>query len=153
MPQTEEPNRRVLEEIEEILEADERKNEPPIQIAKPMKPRKVRTGTPWWMPTAEKAIVAGMLLLIAAAIGRRVVLPLTAAGIAIAGAGYIALIMRKRRARTGGGVSRAAGGDDSTTYWRGRRIKPVSAKKRDGNVVEFPDTWQNRLRRRFGRKR
>ena len=152
MPQTEEPNRRVVEEIEQILEEDERKNDLPIQIAKPAKPRRVRTGTPWWMPTAEKAIVAGMLLLIAAAVGRRAVLWLTVAGIIIAGVGYIALIRRRRAQKNGtGAVARSQ--DDSTAYWRGRQVKPLNVKKRDGNVVEFPDTWQNRLRRRFSRRK
>jgi hypothetical protein len=151
MPQTEEPNRRVLQEIEQILEEDERKNDIPVRISKPVKPRRVRVGTPWWMPTAEKAIVAGMLLLIAGAVYRPAVLPLAIAGITISGLGYFALIRRRRRARTG--VSVRLTGAESTTYWRGRRIKPGDVKKRNGNVLDFPDTWQNRLRRKFSRRR
>lgn len=153
MPQTEEPNRRVLQEIEQILEADERKNDKPVLISKPVKPRKVRVGTPWWMPTAEKAIVAGMLLLLIAAVSRWQVVPLAVTGIVIAAGGYIALIRRRRAGRGRGGLIRRSKSEEPPSYWRGRPVGRIEAKKRDGNIVEFPDTWQNRVRRKFGRRR
>ena len=152
MPKVDEPDNKWKNQIEEILENDERRPSELVRISRPVKPRKVRTGTPAWYPTPEKLIVGGMLLLIAAAIIRNFVLPLTVTGIVLSGIGYYFLIMRKRRASSGYG--NRSSNSKPTHFWRG---KPVSSerppvKRRDGNILEFPDTPARKTRRWFGRK-
>lgn len=158
MPQVEEPNDKVREQIEEILENTERTKPEPIRIARPVTPRKVRSGTPLWYPTPEKLIAAGLVLMLIAVITRSFVLPLTVAGFAVAGIGYYLLIQRKRRAKYG--VSSGGIGDSSPKYWRGKpidsekRSKPSTpVTRRDGNIIDFPDPDDAKSKRRFGRKR
>ncbi len=151
MPQVEEPNDKVREQIEEILEKDASRKNEPIRIAKPVAPRKVRVGTPIWYPTPEKLIVLGLVLMLIAAIGRQFVLPLTLAGFALAGVGYYMVVVRRRRAKygsTGGGFN-----DTSPKYWRGKPVKPSGqVKKRDGNILEFPGASDDDSKRRFRKK-
>ncbi len=155
MPQVEDPNEKVREQIEEILAKDERRPVTPIRVARPVTPRKVRSGTPLWYPTPEKLMATGVVLMLIAVIGRRFVLPLTLAGFVVAGIGYYMLVMRKRRAKYG--ISSGGPGNSPTQYWRGKPVNPVEptgpVKKRDGNILEFPDSLQTKKRRRFGRKR
>jgi hypothetical protein len=151
MPTVDEPNDRLRNEIEEILAAEDRKSREPIRIVNPVKPRRVRVGTPWWMPTPEKLIVMGIVVLITGAIIRHFVLPLTIAGFALSGIGYYMLVRRKRAARTGR-VNRSSGGTEQK-YWRGRPVEPPKVKTIEGNVVEFPDSFKNKVRRKFGGKR
>lgn len=157
MPRLDEPNDRLRNEIEEILEAEEkRESEPPVRIARPVKPRRVRTGTPLWMPTPEKMIAAGIIILLVGALIRQFVVPLLIIGFALSGIGYYMLVRRKRSERYGGGrSSRGSSAAPETKYWRGRPVdeQPKKVKTRDGNVVEFPDTLKNKARRRFGKKK
>ncbi len=155
MPKVEEPNDKVREQIEEILENNERKKPVPIRIARPVTPRKVRSGTPIWYPTPEKLIVAGLALMVIAVVTRTLVLPLTVAGFALAGFGYYLLVARKRRSKFG--APGAGPTDNSPKYWRGKPVKPSrpsgTVKRRDGNILDFPDSDQDKPKRRFGRKR
>lgn len=158
MPTTEDPNDKVREQIEEILEMEERRKPEPIRIARPVTPRKVRSGTPIWYPTPEKLIVAGIVLMVIAVVTRSFVLPLTLVGFAMAGLGYYMIIMRKRRAKYG--ISSGRSGDNSPKYWRGKPVKPSAqarpsgkVKKRDGNILEFPGSDTEKGKRKFGRKR
>lgn len=152
MPKVDEPNDKVWEQIEEILEKDERKEPVPIRIARPTTPRKVRSGTPIWYPTPEKLIVAGIALMLIAVIGRTLVLPLTLGGFALAGVGYYMIVMRKRRTKYGGSTSGFR--DDSPKYWRGKPVEPRGpVKRRDGNILEFPEPSEGKPKRKFGRKR
>ena len=160
MPKVEEPNgpnKKVWDQIEEILEEDERKGPQPIRIARPVAPRKVhkvRSRTSAWYPTPEKLIVAGLVLMVIAVALRNFVLPLTLGGFALAGIGYYMLVMRKRRNKFGSSTRRPGAGDSSPKYWRGKPVKPSGqVKKRDGNILEFPDSLQGKKRSRFGRKR
>lgn len=161
MPRIEEPNEKMREQIEEILEQEEKRApaQPPrrelIPVARPASPRKVRSsGIPLWYPTPEKLIVFGLILLVIAAVTRTAVLPLTLGGFVLAGIGYYLLIVKRRRAKYGnstGGRSAV----DPQPYWRGRPVnKPgTPVKKRDGNVLEFPDTFQTKKRSWFGKKK
>lgn len=162
MPKVEEPNDKVREQIEEILEQEEKRAPVPIRVARPAAPRKVRSsrsGMPIWYPTPEKLIVAGLVLFVIAAVTRNAVLPLTLAGFVLAGIGYYMLVMRKRRGKFGfSGSGRP--GVQSEQYWRGRPVKPSRAeksgppvKKRDGNVLEFPDSLPKKRRKWFGKNR
>lgn len=152
MPQVEEPNDKVREQIEEILEKDATRKPDLIRIARPTAPRKARSGTPIWYPTPEKLMVAGLLLMLIAVVSRTFVLPLTLVGFALAGTGYYMIIQRKRRAKFGTSGGRT--GDNSPKYWRGKPVKPATeVKKRDGNILEFPGADDDEPKRRFGRKR
>ena len=152
MSKVEEPRNKWKNEIEEILENDERRKPELVRISRPVKPRKVRTGTPAWYPTPEKLVVGGMLILIAAVIIRRYVLPLTIAGFLISGIGYYLLIRRNRRASSGTGTGASTG--KPAQYWRGKQVNsdrpPV--KRRDGNILEFEVNPPKKSRRRFGKK-
>jgi hypothetical protein len=152
MPKVDEPNNKWKNEIEEILEHDERRKPDLVRISRPVPPPKVRTGTPAWYPTPEKLIVGGMLLLIAGVAVRRFVLPLTIIGFALSGIGYYLLIRRNRRASAGYGTGRS--NSQQTKFWRG---KPVDSKRppvtrRDGNILEFPGSPRKKTRRWFGKK-
>lgn len=153
MPRLDEPNDRLRHEIEEILAADEKKGPEPIRVARPVTPRRVRTGTPIWMPTAEKLIALGIIVLLVGAITRKFLLPLTIGGFALSGIGYFMLVRRQRAARRGSFTSHRSQGGMEPKYWRGRPVAPPRAKTSDGKVVEFPDSFKNKVRRRFGGKR
>ncbi len=155
MPQVEDPNDRVREQIEEILEKEASRSPEPIRIARPVAPRKVRSGTPIWYPTPEKLIGVGLLLMVIAVISRNFVLPLTLGGFILAGIGYYMIVQRKRRAKygyTGSGTV-----DPAPKYWRGKPIEPSrpsqQVKRRDGNILEFPGIDEDKKKGRFGRKR
>ncbi len=162
MPQVDDRDRnsddgtgKVWEQIGEILEKEERAAPEKIQIAKPTAPRRARSsGLPIWYPTPEKLIALGIGLMVLAVILRQAVLPLTLGGFVLAGIGYYMIVMRKRRAKWGAPTGRRS--DDTVQYWRGRPVNrsapPASAKKRDGNIIEFPGAG-DKNRRRFGRKR
>jgi hypothetical protein len=154
-PEGKEQDSRMEREIEEILAADDRTRVEPVTVAKPVAPRRVRSGRSPWAVTPEKLIVLGMVLLLIAAIGRAAVLPLTIAGILVAAAGYYSLVRRRRAQRNPYMVKRSTGGtaDGPTQYWRGKPVSRVKARKLDEKVYEFPDTWRNRLRRKMGRRR
>lgn len=161
MPKADEPRDKVREQIEEILELDEKRapvQSGRIQVARPISPRKVRSGTPLWYPTGEKLILAGLALLLIAVVTRRAVLPLALGGFVLAGIGYYMLVTKRRRARLGG--SSGGSGAVPPQYWRGKPVKPSESraprkpvKKRDGNVLEFPDSRQSKSRRWFGKKK
>ncbi len=153
MPTVEDPNNKVREQIEEILERDEERAPQPIRIAKPVAPRKAsfrRSATPIWYPTPEKLIVAGIVLMVIAVVLRSYVLPLTLGGFALAGIGYYMLVMRRRRAKYGGadGV-RGYVVTDKAKYWRGQRVdKPVEqVRRRNGNILDFPDLRDNKRKK------
>ena len=162
MPKVEEPNDKLREQIEEILEQEEKRAPVPIRVARPVTPRKVRStrsGSPIWYPTPEKLILAGLVLLIVAAVTRNAVLPLTLGGFAIAGLGYYMLVMRKRRGKFGA-PGRGRAGVQPEQYWRGRPVTPsrdekpsTPVKKRDGNVLEFPEPLPKKRRKWFGKNR
>ena len=150
MPTVEDPNNKVREQIEEILERDEERAPQPIRIAKPVAPRKAsfrRSATPIWYPTPEKLIVAGIVLMVIAVVLRSYVLPLTLGGFALAGIGYYMLVMRRRRAKYG--VTGSASIDTSAKYWRGQRVdKPVEqVRRRNGNILNFPDLRNNKRKK------
>ena len=150
MPTVEDPNNKVREQIEEILERDEERAPQPIRIAKPVAPRKAsfrRSATPIWYPTPEKLIVAGIVLMVIAVVLRSYVLPLTLGGFALAGIGYYMLVMRRRRAKYG--VTGSASIDTSAKYWRGQRVdKPVEqVRRRNGNILNFPDLRDNKRKK------
>ncbi len=142
MPKVEEPNDKMREQIEEILELEESrssKSPGPIRIAKPTPKRKVRSGgVPVWYPTPEKLIVAGIVIMLIAALTRRAVLPLVLVGFLVSGIGYYMLIMRKRREKYG--RSPGGSGPAPSQYWRGKRIdSKAPVKKAKGKILEFPD--------------
>jgi hypothetical protein len=152
MSNIEEPQNKWKNEIEEILEYEERRKPELVRISHPVKPRKVRTGTPAWYPTSEKLIVGGMLILIAAVILRNFVLPLTIAGFLISGIGYYQLVRRHRRMSQGYGSSKPTG--KPTQYWRGKPVHSdrPAVKRRDGNILEFEAAPRKKTRRWLGRK-
>ena len=152
MPRLDEPNDKVRNEIEEILAAEEKKGHEPIRISRPVKPRRVRVGKPIWWPTPEKLIALGIIILLVGAITRRFLLPLVVTGFVMAGIGYILMVRRGRAAKYGKTSSGNSGGMEPK-YWRGRPVDRPNVKTRDGNVVEFPDSMSNKMRRRFGKKR
>lgn len=167
MSKVEEPNDKVREQIEEILEREEkrtpappRQRPTPITVARQAAPKKNRVtisaksnGIPLWYPTPEKLIVAGMLLLLVAAVGRKFVLPLSLAGFALAGIGYIMLVRRRRSGVSGFGKNNS--GSQAPNYWRGKPVSKPTAqvKKRGGNVLEFPEEYQAKRRGWFGKKK
>jgi hypothetical protein len=160
MPKVEEPNDKVREQIEGILEQDEKRPVGPIRMARPGAPRKARTrrsGVPIWYPTPEKLILLGLAMFVIAAVIRNFVLPLTLGGFVLAGVGYYMLVIRRRRASSG---SASVGGLQSEWYWRGKPVntsRPAKSarpvKKCDGNVLEFPDSLPKKSRSWFGKKR
>ncbi|MDA0677484.1 MAG: hypothetical protein O2788_05700 [Chloroflexi bacterium] len=152
MSKVEEPKNKWKNEIEEILEHEERRKPELVRISRPVKPRKVRTRTPAWYPTPEKLIVGGMLILIAGVIFRNFVLPLTITGFVLSGIGYYLLIRRNRRMSSGYGSNRSTG--QPKQYWRGKPVDSdrPAVKRRDGNILEFPATSRKKTRRWFGRK-
>lgn len=150
MPKVEEPNDKVREQIEEILERDESRGPEPIRIAKPVAPRKVNARmdkTPLWYPTPEKLILAGIVLMLIAVIARQFVLPLTLGGFVLAGIGYYMIVVRRRKTKYGGTGSATV--DTSAKYWRGQRVdKPVEqVRRRNGNILEFPDLGKKKSKR------
>ena len=145
MPTVDDQNDKVRAQIEEILAKDESRNPGPIRIAKPSPARKARQGTPIWYPTPEKLILVGVGLLVLAVILRQFVLPLTVGGFAIAAVGYYMLLKRRRQARFGTVSSRQ--GPEPAKYWRGQRIDDEpSVKRRDGNIIDFPDIKDEKRR-------
>lgn len=157
MPKVDEPNDRLRDEIENILEAEEKKDSKrpvePFVVGKRPTPRRVRTGTPIWMPTPEKLIVLGIVILLVGALTRTFLLPLVIVGFSLAGFGYYMMVRRGRAAKYGKSPSRSTSGGMEPKYWRGRPVSPPKSKTPDGKVVEFPDTVSNKVRRRFGKKR
>ena len=79
-------------------------------------------------------MLAGVGALLLALIVRRFFIPLALAAVALFGLGYV-LYMRRRRG------SRLSSQPRPTS--RGRLVR------REGNVIEFRDSWRNRLRRWF----
>ena len=152
MSKVEEPKNKWKNEIEKILEHEERRKPELVRISRPVKPRKVRTGTPAWYPTPEKLIVGGMLILIAAVFLRNFVLPLTITGFLISGLGYYQLVRRHRRMSQGYGSSKSTG--EPTQYWRGKPVDSdrPAVKRRDGNILEFEASPRKKTQRWFGRK-
>lgn len=151
MPKVEEPNDKVREQIEEILEQDERRKPEPIRIAKPVAPRKAqvrRSGTPFWYLTPEKLIALGIILMVSAVLARRFVLPLTLGGFILAGIGYYMIVMRRRKAKYGGTGSATV--DTSARYWRGQRVDrpPEQVRRRNGNIIDFPDVGKSKSKRK-----
>ncbi len=125
------PGDKMQREIEEILAKEERKI--PIRVRRPSGNTK-RGGPMSIRITPERLVLAGLALMLAAVIIRRFMLPLVIVGIALLATGYVWTIRRRR----------GAASQTFTPHWRG---EPVH---RRGNMVNFPDTWQNRLRRWFG---
>jgi hypothetical protein len=152
MSKVEEPQNKWKNEIEEILEHEERRKPELVRISRPVKPRKVRIGPPAWYPTPEKLIVGGMLILIAAVILRNFVLPLTVTGFLISGIGYYQLVRRHRRMSARSGSSKSTG--KPTRYWRGKPVDSdrPAVKRRDGNILEFEAAPRKKARRWFGKK-
>ena len=152
MSKVEEPKNKWKNEIEKILEHEERRKPELVRISRPVKPRKVRTGTPAWYPTPEKLIVGGMLILIAAVFLRNFVLPLTITGFLISGLGYYQLVRRHRRMSQGYGSSKSTG--EPTQYWGGKPVDSdrPAVKRRDGNILEFEASPRKKTQRWFGRK-
>ena len=157
MPRVEDPNERMIEQIEEILEEDDREHRKPAvlrvtrPVRRPDRKRRIQLRRGWLTVTPEKLLAAGLILLVAGAFGRSAAVPLAVTGFVIAAAGYYWMI---RTGRRGGGHAATRAPSKSAQYWRGRKIEPrAPVKKRDGNILEFPDSRPNRIRRLFGRKR
>jgi len=157
MPKLDEPNDRLRNEIEDILEAEAKKDTKrpvePFVVGRRPAPRRVRTGTSIWMPTPEKLIVLGIVILLIGALTRTFLLPMVIVGFALAGIGYYMMVRRGRAAKYGKSPSRRPSSGIEPKYWRGQPVDPPKPKTADGKVVEFPDSVSNKVRRRFGKKR
>ena len=116
------PDKRIKKEIEDILERDERRSR-----------RRSSAGLPAIRLTPERLMLAGLGALVLALIVRGLFAPLALAAVALFGVGYA---MRLKRGRRG-----ARPTPPHEPAWRGQHVG------REGNVIEFRDSWRNRLRR------
>jgi hypothetical protein len=140
------PNNRVQREIEEILEKQERKPPRRVTVRRPMRRPRGPSGP---LITPERLIVAGLLvLLVGVALRGRFLVPLAITGAGLLAVGYFMSVRRRR-----GGTRISA--ETPQKYWRGQPVghHSRSSTRRSGRVLEFPDSWPNRLRRWFGMRR
>jgi len=91
--------------------------------------------------TPGRLMLAGLGALVLGLIARRLFVPLALAALILFALGY-ALLM----------VHRGRGGRQHPPRPPARRGGPVSPVSREGNVIEFRDSWRNRLRRWLGRR-
>jgi len=121
------PDDKIKKEIEKILERDERRSRPgPL------------AGVLATRLTPERLMLAGVGALVLAMIVRRFFIPLALAAVALFGLGYVLYLRRRGRGSRGRSHPRPV--------WRGRPVR------REGNVIEFRDSWLNRLRRWLQRR-
>jgi len=116
------PDDRVKREIEDILKRGERTAQRG-SVARVLGMRL----------TPERLMAAGAAALVLALIVRRFFVPLALAALVLFGLGYVFYLRRGRLATRRRPQARPA--------WRGRPVR------REGNIVEFHDSWRNRLRR------
>ena len=118
------PDDRFKKEIEEILKRDERRSRPgPLAGVLAMR------------FTPERLMLAGVGALVLALIARPLFVPLALLAVALFGLGYVLYLRRRRRGSRGMAPLRPA--------WRGRPVR------REGNIIEFRDSWLDRVRRWF----
>ena len=116
------PDDRVKREIEDILKRGERRAQRgPVPRVLAMR------------LTPERLMAAGAAALVLALIVRPLFVPFALAAVALFALGYVFYLRRGRLATHGRPQIRPA--------WRGRPVR------REGNVVEFRDSWRNRLGR------
>ncbi len=124
------PDDKIRKEIEEILERGERRSRPG-SFARVLAIRL----------TPERLMLAGVGALVLALIARPLFVPLALAAVALFGLGYARYLGRRRRRGRG-----SRGGSHVRPAWRGRPVR------REGNIIEFRDSWLNRLRHWFRRR-
>ena len=134
------PGAKWQREIEEILEKDARKE--PLKVMAPRrpstKPERARSPRPRIRP--EHMLLGGLLLLVLAVVLRQWAIQFAIAGGVLLISGYALAILRPRRSGR-----RVMGADESGPYWRGQPVR-----RKGGNVVEFRESWQTRLKRKLG---
>ena len=118
------PDNRIRKQIEDILERDERRTGR----------RRSAGGLRATRLTPERLMLAGLAALLIALIVRSLFVPLALAALILFGLGY-ALRVRGGRARRG------APKRPLRPAWRGQPAV------REGNIIEFRESWLNRLRR------
>ena len=118
------PEDKIKQEIERILERDERRSR-----------RGPSASVLAMRLTPERLMLAGVAALLLALIVRRFFVPLALVAVALFGLGYVLYMRRRGRGTRERPRPRPA--------WRGRPVR------REGNVIEFRDSWQSRLRRWF----
>ena len=116
------PDKRIKKEIEDILERDERRSR-----------RRRSAGLPAMRLTPERLMLAGLGALLLALVVRGFFAPLALAAVALFGIGYAMRLKRGQRGARRTPPHRPAR--------RGQHIGP------EGNIIEFRDSWRNRLRR------
>jgi len=131
------PEDRFRKEIEEILEGEERRGGGAL---KGPSRRRTRSGPPGGFNlhlTPERLMLSGAGALVLGLIARPLFAPLAIAALVLFGLGYV-LYLRRRRC---GPAAKAA--PNVRPSWRGQPVR------REGNIIEFRDSWSSRLRRWF----
>lgn len=116
------PDKRIREEIEGILERDERRSR-----------RRSSAGLSAIRLTPDRLMLAGLGALVLALVVRGFFAPLGLAAVALFGLGYAMRLKRGQR-----------GARRTPPHRPAQREQPVA---REGNVIELRDSWRNRLRR------